>query len=657
MNLNPLYELKERLESAMIAGVSLLSEDFRLARAVGQMEPLAKASPVFQKIYQGAQSLVSGEGTDKSDVLLDVLALADAVLTTQAAVAVEGPVEPLAAAGGPVRSDAPCSQLAPILEALTTTGSGHYSLIVDTHDRNPGIFSDYRLKPYLIAGLNAGYTELAERMEEWLGQEDGSLLPLLKDGFDPKGKKEMVRRVHVVEAIAGAGENGWYLSQLEEAEKDVRAALIQALRHTQENREALIALSKSEKGNCKKAAMWALAKMEGTQNLDFWEAQMKKKPDTAAKYLALATDDGRSELVAQAIMDALDKLQAQLGDGDRLLSAKDHSKLLSLFSSMVGKASPKMLDAYRRLASDSLLGQMEMEKGQPVQFLGNSLLEKDMDMPVSHFIAGMLAESILWCMDSRLLSLAGELYQSYGDTFLKPALITALLTAPQEEVYNAFATRLAEEGIPQKETARQKQLRLGIMEVFALISWDKARQQYVISYNFLDESKGKQATSSRPIQEGLHPGWFEILTDPKIKKSGAFCISKDAKIQDYYGYYTDWDTVLANLINPQNQRDCQVLGEYFYKRAYTAANDMRYYPLLRACGYYQAKGLVVRSLKKGKNHFWNLEYMMKEIPLSTEDKLEELEEVKKMVEGNSVRVTGWSEEKYQELYTRVAKGM
>ena len=52
-----------------------------------------------------------------------------------------------------------------------------------------------------------------------------------------------------------------------------------------------------------------------------------------------------------------------------------------------------------------------------------------------------------------------------------------------------------------------------------------------------------------------------------------------------------------------------------------------------------------------------LEYMMKEIPLSTEDKLEELEEVKKMVEGNSVRVTGWSEEKYQELYTRVAKGM
>ena len=178
MNLSPLYELKERLESSIIAGVSLLSEDFRLARAVEQMEPLSKASPVFQKIFQGAQGLFSEECENKSDVLLDVLALVDAVLTTQAAVGVEGEMEPLprsgaeplGADGGMVISNAPYSQLAPILEALTTSGSGHYSFIVDTHERNPEIFSDYRLKSHLVDGLNAGYTELAERMEEWLSQ-------------------------------------------------------------------------------------------------------------------------------------------------------------------------------------------------------------------------------------------------------------------------------------------------------------------------------------------------------------------------------------------------------------------------------------------------------------------------------------------------------
>lgn len=65
MNLNPLYELKERLQSSVIAGLSLLSEDFRLVRAVEQMEPLAKVSPVFEKIYRSAQRLLSEECKDK----------------------------------------------------------------------------------------------------------------------------------------------------------------------------------------------------------------------------------------------------------------------------------------------------------------------------------------------------------------------------------------------------------------------------------------------------------------------------------------------------------------------------------------------------------------------------------------------------------------
>ena len=65
---------------------------------------------------------------------------------------------------------------------------------------------------------------------------------------------------------------------------------------------------------------------------------------------------------------------------------------------------------------------------------------------------------------------------------------------------------------------------------------------------------------------------------------------------------------------------------------------------------------MTRSLKKGKNNFWNLEYMLKEIPLSTEDKLKELDEIKKLAEAKKIAITGWSEEKHQELYTRIAKG-
>ena len=57
MNWDIVYELRDRLENAAIAGVNLIAEDFRLKRAIGQMEPLAKASPVFQKIAAMAEKV------------------------------------------------------------------------------------------------------------------------------------------------------------------------------------------------------------------------------------------------------------------------------------------------------------------------------------------------------------------------------------------------------------------------------------------------------------------------------------------------------------------------------------------------------------------------------------------------------------------------
>ena len=53
MNLQPLYDVKERLEQAAMAGVGLLGEDFRLKRAAEAMAPLAAARPVFKKNLAG----------------------------------------------------------------------------------------------------------------------------------------------------------------------------------------------------------------------------------------------------------------------------------------------------------------------------------------------------------------------------------------------------------------------------------------------------------------------------------------------------------------------------------------------------------------------------------------------------------------------------
>ena len=100
MNLQPLYDVKERLESAAIAGTGLLGEDFRLQRAAEQLRPLGAASPVFGKISAGLDKLLAAPAGERSGLLLDLLALTDAVVYTQGRTGVAGELEPLAAGAG-----------------------------------------------------------------------------------------------------------------------------------------------------------------------------------------------------------------------------------------------------------------------------------------------------------------------------------------------------------------------------------------------------------------------------------------------------------------------------------------------------------------------------------------------------------------------------
>lgn len=655
MNLNPLYELKERLQSSVIAGLSLLSEDFRLVRAVEQMEPFAKVSPVFEKIYRSAQWLLSEECKEKGDTLLDLLALLDAVLTTQAVTSVEGELEPLEVIEGETCSNAPYSQIANLLDALTNAGAGYYSLVVDTHQRNPDIFSDYRLRNALVSGLNNGYSLLADYIEYWLCKEDDSIVPFLKRGFDPQGKKGMVRRVHVMEAISGAEENQWYLSQLEHATKDVRAALIHALRYSPKNQEILIGFTKSEKGNSKKAAMWALSHMKDTDNLEFWRTQIDKSPVTSAKYLIHATSDGLSDLIAEAIVKVLDGVQKQVESGNLVLSDKDFEKLQWLFISMTGKASEKMLDLYRRLAEDDLLERMKKEAGWPVRFASQGHYDKSFAL----FIAGLLADSLVWNTDQRLFDLAEELYQSLGETFLEPVLTAAFLTKPATEIYERFASLVASEGLVSKETAQQKQARLGIMNTFAALAWNVQRQQYqMVRVRFDDYTQSWQYVG-RNILERPDIRWYQLFVNPKIKKSGEFRINQYIHTVGYrVNHNMNWEAVLQHLICSSDKEICDILGHYFYQCALLAKNvsDVyNYFPVLKSCGFKEGRGLVVKSLQKGRAEYWRFENMISEAPMSVADQVEELEEIKKLVGEGKITITNWNEVRVQQLYTNLVK--
>ena len=125
MDITPLYELKTRLRAAAIAGTNLLSEDFRLKKAAEGFKALETASPVFKKIGELTDSLLSDGSPDKSAVLLDTITLADSVICTLGATEVTAELSDI---GDPddnsgtqpmIISNVPDSKLSGIVGSLT----------------------------------------------------------------------------------------------------------------------------------------------------------------------------------------------------------------------------------------------------------------------------------------------------------------------------------------------------------------------------------------------------------------------------------------------------------------------------------------------------------------------------------------------------------
>lgn len=342
----------------MISGCGLIEEDFRLKRAAEAMKPLEAASPVFAKIGQLLSVLLSEDCKDRAGALMDAITLVDAVLCTQGAVNVPGELEEIETnSWGSAVTNAPYSVLHTLLDALTTSGGGRYGFVMETHEAHPELFEDYRVKHVLVQALGASHAELAEQVAQWLKESGPSILPLLYKEFDPKGKKEMVRRVQVIEAIAKAGANEFYLKMLPEAEKDVRGALIYALRHDNGNAPLLMDLAKAEKGNNKKMAHWALAFMDTDETAGFWNAYMKKKPGEAVYYLAESNTEWASRLTAGNLQELLRPWVHYSGSAEtRMELTKESAGLLfAHLRALPKKTGPEVLECFRMAAVAKML--------------------------------------------------------------------------------------------------------------------------------------------------------------------------------------------------------------------------------------------------------------------------------------------------------------
>lgn len=666
MNLQPLYILKERLENCAVAGVGLLDEDFRLKRAVEQFMPLAGAAPVFGKIGAAAQKLLEPATPNRCQVLMDTLALVSAVAYTQGTTQVPGEIEDITLPQGVVYIPAAYSAVKPLYEALTTTGSGRWEVVSTAIENDSMALRDYRILPAIIGGLGDSYGEMAELLERYLSGRGKEILPLLKQGFDPKGKKDMIRRLHVVENVAGGDENDWYIRLLDDTEKELRAAVISALRHKQENTPLLLDLVRSEKGNCKKAAQSALSFMEGEESLSYWRKELAKKPGALAPFLTLSTGDALSDILADTLGRQVDALLQQKEAGTAVVDNETQAALKALLDATLGMASEKLCAFYRRMLAAGeayKIDELKNAKGKPLGFALQCGGYGSTDtLLFSQKLRECLLGSLLYHPDDRLFAICRSLYEETAEDrrgeFLAPAFVTALLTQTKEDVFTAFSPYLMREGllsVLRKENPRQEENRKQLVGVLGMIHWEEDRKAYVISRWYADPVQERTYRAAISIPQGLDSRWFSLLTDSRLKKTGEF-----AYTPSYGGNTTgDYDAVMSGLLNPYNSACRAAMGRYFYDRSLALKDSNRFLSQLKQCGWTDYDALFDLFLEKGKTvRYWEVTRFLQELDIPDVDKADKLEKVNRMVEEKQIKFRDgyWPADKIKRIAASLRAG-
>lgn len=636
MDTTPIYELRERLRAAAMAGTSLLAEDFRLRRVCEMFKPLAAASPVFAKIEQLTEQLLSPDISHPQGALLDAVSLTDAVICTLGAVDVAGEITPLEIVGSEETADAmivnaPYSVLKELLEGLEGTGGACYRI----REEHPALFRDYRVKYALVQALGASYAEFANDVAKWLCEDkDKSILPLLYRDFDPAGKREMVRRVEVIEAVAGADANDFYIKMLDTAQKEVRQALIFALRHHQDNVPLLLEMTKKERGKNKDAAFWALANIENAQAAAYFKKYAEKNPKAVLGYLT----DASSEWAAEVVEELCDRVLEQIENINEVSAEeKDLSDVFyllhDLLRALYGKGGAHGCECYRKLLRHlpavNALFEKRKKQHNPVEkimwrldFL-QSLANVQYLYPMGKFISGLgllLMQSLVVNPDADLQALALELYQADA-YFLPAAVMTKLLN--DEDCADWLEAQLIDQ---RTSKIAEKRMRM-ILEAVGFICWDKLKG----AYELFGSSRNSDILSVRREIQVSHAAnmlrW--LMRHPSH----------------------DTDAVLTNWIPLNDEGLCREAGAYFYQRALTSKDTDSMYLInwdssysmylincMKDCNWNVCKGLGVKFVKEHLSFNANNVYVrLIRLPGDKDAIMEEMREICTMVRSGALK--------------------
>ncbi len=265
MSIPVLVQVYDEVRRLAIAGSAVAPGDFRLKKLIAPLEQAGQKAPVLAKIAEAAKGLAESTEQTSAAMLLELATLVSSVLYTQGETGVQGEWTPLRTAElGRLGTQASARVLKPLLEALTTTGSGRLEIIRDSYER--GVFHDLRLIAPALAAIDDGYPEIADLVASKILPIYGpAIVPDLQASFDPRGRGGDVRRLLLMHRLDPEAARPYVRRAFEEGSPEVRVAAIGCLGDSPDDLPLLLEQAKSRAKDVRAAALKALGRCDADE--------------------------------------------------------------------------------------------------------------------------------------------------------------------------------------------------------------------------------------------------------------------------------------------------------------------------------------------------------------------------------------------------------
>lgn len=290
-----LFELNQELTRLFAAGSRLSSGDPRIKKFITPLNKYGEKSPIFLKLAQLVTELLEVDTNQSAQKLIESKTFLLSVLSTQgdASPAQDNIITDINDSQNNIKlaeTDRSCRTIMPVIEALTTTGSGRMEIVQQAFEK--GLFNDPRLYKTAVSALEDKYAEISDYIaNQVLPSMDKTVYPLLLNSYNMKGGTADGRRLSAMHKIIG--ENMLYLVD-ETAEKGnaaLKAEAVKIMAYYPRYEEILLSMLDESK-LVREEVMKALVKINSKRGIDKLIATYKSsKADTVLDAISCGESD------------------------------------------------------------------------------------------------------------------------------------------------------------------------------------------------------------------------------------------------------------------------------------------------------------------------------------------------------------------------------